>query len=269
MENFEGYRDNLAKDLKSEPDHAKRREMLDSEKNSIRYQEAEERHRKIAAEYQEDIFRKKELEKISESSEITPGMKNILNSWLNALTVLDSAGVEDSGEKLKHEVEYCTTADEIENGGVFTSKKAANIFHEKLRSSCLSRKRWNDNDFENLTEEKKEEQHLDALKAGKYLSISKKILRSGESYLQASPFNNENGHFDLIFYPNKNLLLQNLARAKGTEERFITQIRREDNTEVEYVNKISPHVIEREKIINLIKRIENNEDDNDILENKK
>ena len=53
MEKFdhEGYRDQLAKDLKNTEDHEERREILESESGTVRYEKAETEHQNDREEY--------------------------------------------------------------------------------------------------------------------------------------------------------------------------------------------------------------------------
>jgi hypothetical protein len=73
MEKFNGqnYRDNLAKDLKSIPDHEERAEALKSEQGSWRYVTAEERHLIAVGEHPEKM-RLKRLKEIEYEKTLAP-----------------------------------------------------------------------------------------------------------------------------------------------------------------------------------------------------
>ena len=79
--NAEGYRNNLAKDLKSIENHGERKDALESEQGSWRYMTAQEKHLIAIGEHPEKV-RLERLKEISNEKNIAPRVKERVDQLL-------------------------------------------------------------------------------------------------------------------------------------------------------------------------------------------
>jgi hypothetical protein len=258
---YSSHRDQLTHDLKSEENLEKRKEILDSEKDSQRYKTAERLHRAKVKKYTESIPTAELNEKSLKGCELLHDVPYELHNRFEMLSGDDRTYYLIKNE----EYEYCPHEEESHyppfsfneyyskskiDGGAGLSEDVVKKIKQRTNITL-------DNYQGVMTSENNKEKYI---AAAEYLSNSGRFLKSLDTYITStSPYWH---HKDIKFFTTKKAFMEFLKSDLDSINKMIKNKEFKDSKE-ENLWKWSMG-----KTKEMLDRLEEDQDDNEILTQK-